>query len=83
MPQIKAKTTVNGCSLNKGYNAGLGHLWTSLRAQREAVICGVASLVKGMPFPARRALHPKGTSFWAQLTASHYADTYHIYVTPH
>ncbi|MGD9171409.1 MAG: hypothetical protein PVI97_15335, partial [Candidatus Thiodiazotropha sp.] len=62
MPQDKARSAVNGPSLNKDCNAGLGHLRASLRARREAVICGVASLVKGMPLPARRALHPKGTS---------------------
>lgn len=83
MVQDKTRPAVNGCSLNKGCNAGLGHLRTSLRARREAVICGVASLVKGMPFPARRALHPKGTSFGAQLTASCHADMCHLYVTPH
>jgi hypothetical protein len=56
MTQDKAQPAVNGYSLNKGCNAVLGHLWASLRARREAVICGVASLVKGKPFPARRAL---------------------------
>ena len=74
MTQVKAQTAVNGCSLNKGCNVGLGHLWDSLRARREAVICCVASRVKGMPFPARRAL---------QLTASRHADMYPLYVTPH
>ena len=74
MIQDKAQPAVNGYSLNKGCNAVLGHLWASLRARREAVICGVASLVKGTPFPARRAL---------QLTASRLADTYTLFVTPH
>ena len=74
MIQDKAQFAVNGGSINKGCNAGLDHLWASLRARREAVICGVASLEKDMPFPARRAL---------QLTASHHADMYHLYVTPH
>jgi hypothetical protein len=74
MTQGKAQFAVNGYSLNKGCNALLGHLWASLRARREAVICGVASLVKGRPFPARRAL---------QLTASRLADTYTVCVTPH
>jgi hypothetical protein len=54
MPQDKARSAVNGPSLNKDCNAGLGHLRASLRARREAVICGVASLVKGMPFPDYR-----------------------------
>ena len=83
MIQDKAQPAVNGYSLNKGCNAVLGYLWASLRARRAAVICGVASLVKGTPFPARRALHPKGTSFGAQLTAARLADTYTLYVTPH
>ncbi len=74
MIQDKAQSAVNGPSLNKGCNAGLGHLWASLRAWREAVICGVASLEKGMPFSARRAL---------QLTASRHADMCPLYVTPH
>ena len=74
MIQDKAQFAVNGCSLNKGCNAGLGHLWASLRAWREAVICCVASLGKGMPFPVRRAL---------QLTASCHADMYTLYVAPH
>ena len=52
MPQDKAPSAVNGPSLNKDGNAGLGHLWTSLRARREVLICAVASLGKGMPFPA-------------------------------
>ena len=44
MTQDKAQPAVNGYSLNKGCNAVLGHLWASLRARREAVICGVALL---------------------------------------
>jgi hypothetical protein len=74
MPQDKARSAVNGPSLNKDCNTGLGHLRASLRARREAVICAVASLVKGMPSPARRPL---------QLTASRRADICHSYVTPH
>jgi len=74
MSQEKAQPAVNGYSLNKGCNAVLGHLWASLRARREAVICGVASLGKGTPLPARRAL---------QLTASRLADRYTLFVTPH
>jgi len=42
MPQDKAQSAVNGPSLNKDWNAGLGHLRASLRARREAIICGVA-----------------------------------------
>jgi hypothetical protein len=82
MIQDKAQFAVNGYSLNKDCNAVLNHLWVSLRAQREAVIwrCRLraptlgASLGKDQPFPARRAL---------QLTTSHHADMYHLYVTPH
>ena len=74
MTQGKAQSAVNGYSLNKGCNTELGHLWASLRARRETVICDVASLVKGEPFPARRAL---------QLTASLLADMRTLYVTPH
>lgn len=55
MTQDKAQPAVNGYSLNNGCNAVLSQLWTSLRAQREAVICGVAFLEKGMPFSAERA----------------------------
>lgn len=74
MFQVKAQPAVNGPSLNKDCNAGLGHLWASLRARRETVICGVASLEKGMPFSARRAL---------QLTVSRHADMCPLFVTPH
>ena len=74
MTQDKAQSAVNGCSLNKGCNAGLGHLWTSLRARREAVICGVAFLEKGMPFSVERAL---------QLTASRRAEHVKQYRTLH
>jgi hypothetical protein len=74
MTQDKAQPAVNGCSLNKGCNAVLGHLWASLRARREAIISGVASLAKGTPFPARRAL---------LLAASRFADTHTLFVTPH
>ena len=74
MTQDKAEFAVNGCSINKSCNAGLGHLWVSLRARREAIICGVAPLEKDMPFPARCAL---------QLMTSRHADMCHLYVTPH
>lgn len=74
MIQVKAQFAVNGYSLNKSCNAVLNHLWVSLRARREAIICGVASIGKDQPFPARRAL---------QLMASLRADMRHLYVTPH
>jgi hypothetical protein len=54
--QVKAQPAINGYSINKGWNTGLNILWGSLRARREGIICCVPSLVKGMPFPARRAL---------------------------
>jgi hypothetical protein len=66
MIQDKAQFAVNGYSLNKDCNAVLSHLWVSLRARREAIICGVAPLGKDQPFPARRAL---------QLTASRHAES--------
>ena len=56
MTQDKAQSAVNGCSLNKGCNAVLSHLWASLRARREAIICGVTLLGKGAPFPAELSL---------------------------
>ncbi len=71
MTQDKAQAAVNGC---KGCNAGLSHLWVSLRAQREAVIRGVAFLEKGTPFPAERAL---------RLTASRHAENIKQYETLH
>ena len=67
MIQDKAQSAVNGYSLNKGCNAELSHLWISLRAWRVAIICGVTSLEKGMPFSAKRAL---------QLMATRHADMY-------
>ena len=66
MSQDKAQVAVNGYPLNKDWNAVLSHLWASLRARREAVICAVASFEKDQPFPARRA--------W-QLTASRHAES--------
>jgi hypothetical protein len=47
MPQDKARSAANGCSIGKGCNAVLGHLGVSLRARREAAIRGVAPLAKG------------------------------------
>jgi len=51
MIQVKAQPAVNGCSLNKGCNAGLDHLWVSLRARREGIICCVTPLAKGATIP--------------------------------
>jgi hypothetical protein len=68
MPQGKAQSAVNGYSLNKGCNAELGHLWASLRARREAVICGVASLVKVSLICARYTLHHTSYSSGAMPT---------------
>jgi hypothetical protein len=47
MVQDKAQFAGNGYSLDKNCNAVLSHLWTSLRARREAVIYGVNFLAKG------------------------------------
>jgi hypothetical protein len=58
MIQDKAQSAETGRVLFKDCNAELDHLGGSLRASREAVVCGVAPLGKGMPFPARRALRP-------------------------
>ncbi len=74
MIQDKAQFADNGCSLNKGCNAGLDYLWASLWARREAVACRVASLEKDGPFSARRAL---------QSTASRHADMCLMYLSPH
>lgn len=74
MTQDKARPTVNGYSLDKCCNAVLSHLWASLRARREAVICGVTLLGKDAPFPAERAL---------QLTASRHAENVEQYRTLH
>ena len=49
MTQDKAQSAVNGCALDKGCNAVLSHLRPSLRARREAVICGVTLLGKDAP----------------------------------
>ena len=74
MTQDKAQSAVNGRSLDKGCNAVLSHLWVSLRARREAVICGVTLLGKDAPLPAERAL---------QLTASRRAENVKQYRTLH
>jgi len=74
MTQDKTQSAVNGCSLNQVCNAVLSHLRASLRARREAVICGVVSLEKGMPFSVERAL---------QLTASRRAENVKQYRTLH
>ncbi len=74
MNQDKAQFAVNGCSIDKDCNAVLVHLEASLRARREAVICGVAPFVKDAPFTASRA--------W-QLTASHHAEICILFDTLH
>ena len=58
MIQDKTQTANNGSVLVKGCNAVLGHLLSSLRASREAVVRGVTPLGKDQPLPARRALRP-------------------------
>ena len=58
MIQDKVQFENNGQVLVESCNAGLDHLVCSLRASREAVVCGVAPFGKDQPFPARFALHP-------------------------
>jgi hypothetical protein len=55
MFQDKAQTANNGLVLLKGCNTVLGHLGSSLRACREAVVRGVTPLGKDEPLPAKRA----------------------------
>ncbi len=96
MTQDKAQSAVNGCSLNKGCNAVLSHLWASLRARRQVVICGVAFLGKDAPLfapslvlPATRlarkcfpeAFFPAQRAL--QLTASRRAENVKQYRTLH
>ena len=52
----KARSAVNGYSLNKDCNAGLGHMWGSLWAQRVAIIYCVASLGKDTAIPCETRL---------------------------
>jgi hypothetical protein len=54
--QAKAQPAVNGRSLNKGCNAGLGLLWGSRRAKRESTICRVAPLEKDRAIPCETGL---------------------------
>ena len=74
MTKYKTQSAVNGYPLDKGCNAVLSHLWASLRARREAVICRVTLLGKDAPLPAERAL---------QLTASRRAENVKQYRTLH
>ena len=62
MIQDKAQPAVNGYPLNKGCNAVLGHLWASLRARREAVICGRCVSCKGHAIPCETRLAANGFS---------------------
>jgi len=63
MIQDKAQFENNGQVLVESCNAELGHLVCSLRANREAVVCGVAPFGKDKPFPASCALHPTASRF--------------------
>ena len=90
MFQDKAQTAKNGPVLLKGCNTVLGHLGSSLRASREAVVRGVTPLGncslrcstscipavvgKDQPLPARRALRP---------TASRLAEPNNLGLTEH
>jgi hypothetical protein len=55
MTQDKTQPAVNGYSLNKGCNAGLGHLWASLRAGSVILITGVFNQIECGAIPARNA----------------------------
>jgi hypothetical protein len=74
MVQDKTQFAGNGKVLFKDCNAVLGHLGSSLRASREAVVRGVAPLGKDAPLPARRAWRP---------TASRLAEPTNISLTEH
>jgi len=54
MFQDKAQTAKNGLVLLKGCNTVLGHLGSSLRASREAVVRGVTPLGKDQPLRGGR-----------------------------
>ena len=81
MTQDKAQFAVNGYSLNKDWNAVLSHLWVSLRARREAVICAVAYSAyfwcaswKGPAIPCETPPRLKRLLL-VQLTASRHAES--------
>ena len=61
--QDKAQVENNGSVLVETCNAVLDDLVCSPRANREAVVCGVAPFGKDQPFPARRALHSTASRF--------------------
>ncbi len=63
MIQGKAQFENNGPFLAESCNAVLDHLVCSLRANREAVVCGVAPFGKDKPFPAWCALHSTASRF--------------------
>ena len=60
MPQDKAQSAGNGCSIAKGCNAVLGHLGASLRARPEAAIRGVAPLAKETTLAGKARLAADG-----------------------
>ena len=60
MPQDKAQSAGNGCSIAKGCNAVLGHLGASLRARPEAAIRGVAPFAKGTTLAGKARLAADG-----------------------
>jgi hypothetical protein len=57
MCSCKAPSADNGSPLIKDDNAAWAYLEGSLRAGMEGVVHGIASLEKGKPFPAIRALY--------------------------
>ena len=69
MTQDKAQSAVNGYPLNKGCNAVLSHLWASLRARREAVICDVTLLGKSCNAVAERHSNARRVGLSAPMAA--------------
>ncbi len=58
MVQDKTQSAGNGLVLFKGCNAVLGHLGSSLRASREAVVRGVTPLGKDQAIAGKTCLAP-------------------------
>ena len=77
MIQDKAQFENNGQVLVEDCNAGLDHLISSLRASREAVVCGVAPIGKDRPLPTRRALQPTASRLaeHANITLKEHQET--------
>jgi hypothetical protein len=70
MPQDKAQSAVNGPSLNKDRNTGLGLVRASLRARRQAIVRVVAWLDEGAP-------HAWRPMAWRHVDITHKIETVH------